>query len=55
LARLEPEVRVYFHNPESFRWQIGRILDYQESDKKYLVRFPNDERRLIPESQLAAR
>ncbi len=55
LVRLEPEMRVYFENPASYRWQVGRVLHYQESDKKYLVRFPNDERRLIPEAQLATR
>ena len=53
--RLKPQVRVYFEDPESLSWQVGRILDFQESDKKYLVRFPNDERRLIHESLLTTR
>jgi ATP-dependent helicase HepA len=54
-VRLEPEVRVYFEDHESLTWQVGRVLDYQESDRQYLVRFPNDARRLIDESQLVTR
>ena len=53
--RLEPETRVYFENSESLKWQVGRILHYQKSDKTYLVRFPNDERRMLPESVLMTR
>ncbi len=53
--RLEPETRVYFENEETLKWQVGRILHYQESDRTYLVRFPNDERRLLPESLLMTR
>ena len=54
-VELEPEVRVYFENRETFAWQVGRILDYQKSDRMYLVRFPNDERRMIHESHLVTR
>lgn len=53
--RLETEVRVYFEDPNRLSWQVGRVLHYQETDKKYLVRFPNDERRLIHESHLLTR
>lgn len=54
-VRLEPEVRVYFEDRETLAWHVGRVLHYQESDKQYLVRFPNDARRLIHESQLVTR
>lgn len=53
--RLEPETRVYFENEETLKWQVGRTLHYQESDRTYLVRFPNDERRLLHESSLMTR
>ena len=53
--RLEPETRVYFENEETLKWQVGRILHYQDSDQTYLVRFPNDERRLSHESSLMTR
>jgi ATP-dependent helicase HepA len=52
---LEPEVRVYFEDRESLTWHVGRVLHYQESDKQYLVRFPNDARSLIHESHLVTR
>lgn len=54
-VRLDPEVRVYFENFESLCWQVGRILHFHETDNKYLVRFPNEERRLIDESVLTTR
>jgi ATP-dependent helicase HepA len=55
IVRLDPEVRVYFEDSETFRWQVGRILHFQESDGQYLVRFPNEERRLIDETELFTR
>ncbi|MFN9374245.1 MAG: protein DpdE [Planctomycetaceae bacterium] len=54
-VRLEQEHRVYLKVPETLEWQIGRVLDYQAGDHRYLVQFPNDDRRLIPESELRTR
>ena len=53
--RLEPQTRVYYRNPDTFAFEIGRVLDYQEEDKVYLVRFPNEVRRMIAESELSTR
>ena len=44
-THLEEQVRVYFQDPTTLRWQVGRVLHYQESDREYLVQFPNDQRR----------
>ena len=52
---LDEETRVYFRNPDTLNWQVGRVLDSQVDDKKYLVRFPNDERQLILEAELFTR
>lgn len=54
-VRLDPETRVYFEDQESLRWQVGRVLHFQKGDGRYLVRFPNDERRLIDETELSTR
>ena len=53
--KLEPQTRVYYRNPDTFAFEIGRVLDYQEEDQVYLVRFPNEVRRMIPESELSTR
>ncbi|MDB4545379.1 protein DpdE, partial [bacterium] len=54
-VKLESQTRVYYKNPETFRFEIGRALDFQEEDQLYLVRFPNEVRLLIPESELSTR
>lgn len=53
--QLESQTRVYFLNPVTSAWQVGRILDYQEADREYFVRFPNGDHQLIPEGQLETR
>lgn len=55
VIQLESQTRVYFSNPVTSVWQVGRILDYQEADREYFVRFPNGEHQLIPEGQLETR
>ena len=52
---LEPQQRVYFRDPETLVWQVGRVLHYQSSDREYLIRFPNKQTRLIPEDALQTR
>ncbi|MDA1015951.1 MAG: protein DpdE, partial [Planctomycetota bacterium] len=44
-----------FRDPCSLMWQVGRVLDYQKADRKYFVRFPNGDARLLPESELHTR
>lgn len=52
---LESEVRVYVENRDTSAWQVGRVLDYHKSDRKYLVRFPNNESQMISVSDLRVR
>ncbi len=52
---LTPQTRVYWQDPNNFSWKIGRVLDYQKDDACYLVRFPNDERSLLPSDELKVR
>jgi ATP-dependent helicase HepA len=49
------QTRVYFRDPKTFGTKVGRVLDYQKDDKLYLVRFPNDESRLVPGNELQVR
>jgi ATP-dependent helicase HepA len=52
---LSNQARVYWKDPKGFSWQVGRVLDYQKDDGCYLVRFPNEESRLIPSDELQVR
>ena len=52
---LADQTRVYWQDNVNFSWKIGRVLDYQEDDACYLVKFPNDERLLIPNDELKVR
>jgi ATP-dependent helicase HepA len=54
-TKLSPQTRVYYRDPENYKLSIGRVLDYQEESLQYLVRFPNEVRKLIPEADLATR
>jgi len=50
-----PQTRVYYRDAVSFSWSVGRVMDYQADDACYLIRFPNDDSRLIPSDQLLVR
>jgi len=52
---LASQTRVYWRDPSVFAWKVGRLLDYQKDDECYLVRFPNDESRLIHSDELQVR
>lgn len=52
---LSRETRVFWHNPQTSRIEVGRVLDYIADDRRYLVRFPNDARRLLSEDELIVR
>ncbi len=52
---LASQTRVYWRDPSVFAWKVGRVLDYQKDDECYLVRFPNDESRLIHSDELQVR
>jgi ATP-dependent helicase HepA len=53
-VRLEPETRVYRHNPDTGTWLAGRVKAKQGGD--YFVRFPNTEYDFpVPEAQLHVR
>ncbi len=54
-VQLDQQRRVYFKAPETLAWQVGRVLDYQAADQKYLVQFPNGDRRMVLESSLQTR
>ena len=32
-VRLHPQTRVYYYNQETFMWEVGRVLDFQDADK----------------------
>ena len=57
LARKEllPETRVYFRNPKTDSIEIGRVLDYQRDDELYLVRFPNNQPRMLSSDEFEVR
>lgn len=57
LARvtLYPETRAYFRNPATDGFEIGRVLDYQRDDQLYLVRFPNDQPRMLSSDEFEVR
>lgn len=52
---LASQTRAYWRDPSSFVWKVGRVLRYQKDDECYLVRFPNDESRLIHSDELQVR
>lgn len=52
---LPSQTRVYWKEPKGFTWAVGRVLDYQKDDGCYLVRFPNDDSRLIHSDELQVR
>lgn len=49
------QTRAFYRNPNTFKFEVGRILDYQKEDKLYLVRFPNEDSRMIPSDDLLVR
>ncbi|TWT52263.1 RNA polymerase-associated protein RapA [Allorhodopirellula solitaria] len=57
LSRREllPETRAYFRNPETDSIEIGRVQDYQQDDQLYLVRFPNDQPRMLSSDEFEVR
>ena len=54
-VQLDQQHRVYFRDPKTFQWQVGRALDYQADDRQYLVQFPNRERKMVQEAGLKTR
>ena len=52
---LPSETRVYWYDTSDNSWSVGRVLDYQKDGFRYLVRFPNDDSRLIPSDELQVR
>lgn len=52
---LFPETRAYFRNPESGAVEVGRVLHYQRDDELYLVRFPNDQPRMLSNDEFEVR
>ncbi len=52
---LYSQTRVYYRDATSLSWFVGRVMDYQAEDACYLIRFPNDDSRLIPSDQLFVR
>ena len=55
VVKLSNESRVFCRDPNSFRWQVGRVLAFHDDNRQYLVRFPNEQRELLPESVLFTR
>ena len=55
VVKLSNESRVFCRDPNSFRWQVGRVLAFHDDNREYLVRFPNEQRELLPESVLYTR
>jgi ATP-dependent helicase HepA len=54
-VQLEQQQRVYFRDPNTLEWQVGRVLDYQADDYQYLVQFPNRDRKMLQEGSLQTR
>lgn len=52
---LHPETRAYHRNPETDRTEVGRVLHYQSGDDLYLVRFPNDQPRMLSSDEFQVR
>ena len=52
---LTPETRAYYRNPELGTIEVGRVLDFQADDELYLIRFPNEQPKLIPSDELQVR
>lgn len=55
LRTLQSQQRVYVEDAESGAWRVGRVRDYQSSDREYLVQFPNQTMELISEKRLKVR
>ncbi len=49
------QTRVYYRDTTAHSWVVGRVMDYQSDDACYLIRFPNDDSRLIPSDKLFVR
>lgn len=49
------ETRVYWRDPSNYSWLVGRVRDFQKGDECYLVRFPNENSRLIHSDELQVR
>jgi ATP-dependent helicase HepA len=52
---LPPQTRVFFRRPGELRMRVGTILHAQETDGAYLVRFPNDDFRILLSDELETR
>ena len=52
---LHSETRAYYRNPETNSIEVGRVLDYQKDDELYLVRFPNDQPRMLSSDEFEVR
>ncbi|MCA9125639.1 MAG: DEAD/DEAH box helicase [Planctomycetales bacterium] len=52
---LHPETRAYYRNPETDSIEVGRVLHYQKDDDLYLVRFPNDQPRMLSSDEFEVR
>jgi len=52
---LYPETRAYYRNPATDGIEVGRVLDYQKEDELYLVRFPNDQSRMLSSDEFEVR
>ena len=54
-VKLSNETRVFYQDPETFLWAVGRVLAFHDDNREYLVRFPNQRRELLPEAVLFTR
>jgi len=52
---LHSETRAYYYNPETDAIEVGRVLDYQPDDERYLVRFPNEQARMLSSDEFQVR
>ncbi|WP_168565184.1 hypothetical protein [Crateriforma spongiae] len=53
--RQHQETRAYYRTPETGSTEVGRVLHYQEGDELYLVRFPNDQPRMLSSDEFEVR
>ena len=54
-VKLDEEQRVYYRDDETREWHVGRVLGFIPDDRKYLVQFPNNDKRFLPEASLSTR
>ena len=54
-VKLDEEQRVYYRDDETREWYVGRVLGFIPDDRKYLVQFPNNDKRFLPEASLSTR